>query len=102
VGETHLQTNSYFTNAIINEVKFDAILRGFDLFSGYDRKIKSLEQLNSLLKNTQANFEVAEPEFALLKNLVKRNTKIYGAEQMSFCRSNDNFKFKRNFENKSD
>lgn len=90
LGETHF-TNEipYFTNAIINEVKFDNYFLEVDPYSVaiIEAKIKSLsaEQLNSFVKEYSTNFSFLEyePEFVLLKNLVKRNTKIYGAEQMS-------------------
>jgi hypothetical protein len=55
--------NSYFTNAIINEVKFDNYFPwGWSLSSVdiIETKIKSsTEQLNSLLKNTTINFFAA-------------------------------------------
>lgn len=90
LGETHF-TNEipYFTNAIINDVKFDNYFLEVDPYSVaiIETKIKSLsaEQLNSFVKAYSTNFSFLEyePEFALFKNLVKRNTKIYGVEQMS-------------------
>ncbi|MDR6967079.1 hypothetical protein J2X31_001086 [Flavobacterium arsenatis] len=90
LGETHF-TNEipYFTNAIINEVKFDNYFLEVDPYSVdiIETKIKSLspEQLNLFVKEYSTNFSFLEyePEFALFKNLVKRNTKIYGVEQIS-------------------
>lgn len=90
LGETHF-TNEipYFTNAVINEVKFDNYFLEVDPYSVdiIETKIKSLsdEQLNSFVKEYSTNFSFLEyePEFALFKDLVKRNTKIYGAEQIS-------------------
>lgn len=90
LGETHF-TNEipYFTNAVINEVKFDNYFLEVDPYSVdiIETKIKSLsdEQLNSFVKEYSTNFSFLEyqPEFALFKNLVKRNTKIFGAEQIS-------------------
>jgi hypothetical protein len=90
LGEIHF-TNEipYFTNAIINEVKFDNYFLEVDPYSVdiIETKIKSLstEQLNVFVKeyNTNFSFLQLEPEFTLFKNLVKRNTKIYGAEQIS-------------------
>jgi hypothetical protein len=90
LGETHF-TNEipYFTNAVINDVKFDNYFLEVDPYSVdlIETKIKSLsaEQLNSFVKEYSTNFSFLqyEPEFALFKNLVKRNTKIYGAEQIS-------------------
>jgi len=90
LGETHF-TNEipYFTNAIINEVKFDNYFLEVDPYSVdiIETKVKSLsaEQLNSFVKEYSTNFSFLEykPEFELFKNLVKRNTKIYGAEQIS-------------------
>lgn len=90
LGETHF-TNEipYFTNAIINEVKFDNYLLEVDPYSVdiIETKIKSLsaEKLNSFVKEYSTNFSFLEqePEFDLFKDLVKRNTKIYGVEQIS-------------------
>lgn len=90
LGETHF-TNEipYFTNAIVNEIKFDNYFLEVDPYSVdiIETKIKSLsaEQLHSFLKKYSTNFSFLElePEFALFKDLVKRNTKIYGAEQIS-------------------
>jgi len=90
LGETHF-TNEipYFTNAVINEVKFDNYFLEVDPYSVaiIETKIKSLsdEQLNTFVKKYSTNFSFLEyePEFALFKDLVKRNTKIYGAEQIS-------------------
>lgn len=90
LGEIHF-TNEipYFTNAIINEVNFDNYFLEVDPYSVdlIETKIKSLstEQLNSFVKEyyTSFSFLQYEPEFTLFNNLVKRNTKIYGVEQMS-------------------
>lgn len=90
LGETHF-TNEipYFTNALINEVKFDNFFLEVDPYSVdiIETKIKSLsdEQLNSFVKEYSTNFSFLEyePEFDLFKNLVKRNTKIFGVEQIS-------------------
>lgn len=90
LGETHF-TNEipYFTNAVINEVKFDNYFLEVDPYSVdiIQTKIRSLsdDQLNSFVKEYSTNFSFLEyePEFALFKDLVKRNTKIYGAEQIS-------------------
>lgn len=90
LGETHF-TNEipYFTNALTNEVKFDNFFLEVDPYSVdiIETKIKSLsdEQLNSFVKKYSTNFSFLEyePEFDLFKNLVKRNTKIFGVEQIS-------------------
>jgi len=90
LGETHF-TNEipYFTNAITNEVKFDNFFLEVDPYSVdiIETKIKSLSdgQLNSFIKEYSTNFSFLEyePEFDLFKNLVKRNTKIFGVEQIS-------------------
>jgi len=90
LGETHF-TNEipYFTNAVINEVKFDNYFLEVDPYSVdiIETKIKSLsaEKLNSFVKEYSTNFSFLEqePEFDLFKDLVKRNTKIYGVEQIS-------------------
>ncbi|AZB29724.1 MULTISPECIES: hypothetical protein [Chryseobacterium] len=90
LGETHF-TNEipYFTNAIINEVKFDNYFLEVDPYSVdiIETKVKSLspEQLKSFVKKYSTNFSFLEyePEFDLFKNLVKGKTKIYGVEQIS-------------------
>ncbi|REG97957.1 hypothetical protein [Flavobacterium aquicola] len=90
LGETHF-TNEipYFTNAVINEVKFDNFFLEVDPYSVdiIETKIKSLsaEKLNLFVKEYSTNFSFLEyePEFNLFKDLVKRNTKIYGVEQIS-------------------
>jgi len=90
LGETHF-TNEipYFTNAITNEVHFDNYFLEVDPYSVdiIETKIKSLspEQLNSFIKEYSTNFSFLEyePEFDLFKNLVKRNTKTFGVEQIS-------------------
>ncbi len=90
LGETHF-TNEipYFTNAVVNEVKFDNYFLEVDPYSvdiiKTKIKLQSAEKLNSFVKEYSTNFSFLryEPEFALLKSLVKRNTKIYGVEQIS-------------------
>lgn len=90
LGEAHF-TNEvpYFTNVVINEVKFDNYFIEVDPYSVdiIETKIKSLpaEKLNSFVKEYSTNFSFLEhePEFDLVKDLVKRNTKIYGVEQIS-------------------
>jgi len=90
LGESHF-TNEipYFTNAVVNAVPFDNYFLEVDPYSVaiIESKIKSLsaEQLNLFVKEYSTNFSFLEyeAEFALFKNLVKRNIKIYGAEQIS-------------------
>lgn len=90
LGETH-STNEipYFTNAVINAVKFDNYLLEVDPYSVdiIEKKIKSLstEKLNLFVKEYSTNFSFLEyePEFTLFKDLVKRDTKVYGIEQIS-------------------
>ncbi len=90
LGETHF-TNEipYFTNAVTNEVQFDNFFLEVDPYSVdiIQTKIKSLsdEQLNLFVNEYSTNFSFLEyePEFALFEDLVKRNTKVYGAEQIS-------------------
>lgn len=90
LGETHF-TNEipYFTNAVINKVQFDNYFLEVDPYSVdiIETKIKSLsdEQLYSFVKEYSPNFSFLEyeQEFALVKDLVKRNTKIYGVEEIS-------------------
>lgn len=90
LGETHF-TNEipYFTNAVINQVKFDNYFLEVDPYTVdiIETKVKSLpaEKLNAFVKEYSSNFSFLEyePEFDLFKDLVKRNTKIYGVEQIS-------------------
>jgi len=90
LGETHF-TNEipYFTNAVINAVQFDNYFLEVDPYTVdiIETKVKSLpaEQLNAFVKEYSSNFSFLEyePEFDLFKDLVKRNTKIYGVEQIS-------------------
>lgn len=90
LGETHF-TNEvpYFTKAVINEVKFDNYFIEVDPYSVgiIQNKIKSLpaEKLKSFVNEYSSNFSFLEhePEFDLVRDLAKRNTKIYGVEQIS-------------------
>ncbi|WP_286883532.1 MULTISPECIES: hypothetical protein [Sphingobacterium] len=90
LGETHF-TNEipYFTNAVINEVKFDNYFLEVDPYSVdiIETKVKSLpaERLKLFVKEYSSNFSFLKykPEFDLFKDLAKRNTKIYGVEQIS-------------------
>jgi len=90
LGETHF-TNEipYFTNAVINEVKFDNYFLEVDPYSVdiIQTKVKSLpaERLKLFVKEYSSNFSFLKykPEFDLFKDLAKRNTKIYGVEQIS-------------------
>lgn len=90
LGETRF-TNEipYFTNAVIKKVQFDNYFLEVDPYSVdiIQRKIKyrSDKELNSFVKNYSTNFSFLEyePEFALFKDLIKSNTKIYGVEQVS-------------------
>jgi len=86
LGESHF-TNEipYFTNAVINAVEFDNYFLEVDPYSVdiIETKVRSLSaaQLNLFVKEYSKNFSFLEyePEFALFKNLVERNIKIYGA-----------------------
>lgn len=89
LGEEHF-TNEipYFTSAIINKVKFDNFICEVDPYSIdiIESKIKSLPEIQ--LKNYRTEFGntfafyALEPEFNLLKQLVKTNTSIYGIDQI--------------------
>lgn len=90
LGETHF-TNEipYFANALVHAIKFDNYFQEVDPYTVaiIETKIKSLsaDQLNDFVKSHSTNFSFLryEPEFTFFKDLVDRNTKAYGVEQIS-------------------
>lgn len=90
LGETHF-TNEipYFTNAIVNNFKFDNYFLEIDPYSTkiIESKIKNLSvnELNKFVNRYSSNFSFLElkPEFELFKNIVDKNIKTFGIEQIS-------------------
>jgi hypothetical protein len=89
IGEDHF-TNEipYFTSALASQIKFDNFFCEIDPFTAniLEGKIKSLsendlDQYIHKYGNT-FSFYAFTPEFALLKQLVKSNTKIQGTDQI--------------------
>ncbi|MBB2148101.1 hypothetical protein [Pedobacter gandavensis] len=92
LGEFHFQNEiPYFTNAIINSIKFDNYFLEVDpyLVKILEEKIKTLspDELNKFIKEygNQRSFSFLsqEAEFDLLKNIIKHQIKPYGVEQVS-------------------
>lgn len=90
LGESHF-TNEvpYFTNAIINNIKFDNYILEIDPYTTntITKKIKSLSpaELDKFRDESGSalSFLKGETEFDLFKNIVDQNINIYGAEQIS-------------------
>jgi len=90
LGEQHF-TNEvpYFTNAIVNAIKFDNYILEVDPYTinTITTKIKSLSatELDKFREeaNEALSFLQGEAEFDLFKNIVQQNIKPYGAEQIS-------------------
>lgn len=90
LGESHF-TNEvpYFTNAIINNIKFDNYILEIDpsTTNTITKKIKSLSpaELDKFRDESGSalSFLKGETEFDLFKNIVDQNINIYGAEQIS-------------------
>jgi hypothetical protein len=90
LGESHF-TNEvpYFTNAIINNIKFDNYILEIDPYTTntITKKIKSLSpaELDKFRDESGSalSFLNGETEFDLFKNIVDQNINIYGAEQIS-------------------
>lgn len=90
LGESHF-TNEvpYFTNAIINNIKFDNYILEIDPYTTNTiiKKIKSLSpaELDKFRDESGSalSFLKGETEFDLFKNIVDQNINIYGAEQIS-------------------
>ncbi|MFA6651668.1 MAG: hypothetical protein WC128_04825 [Bacteroidales bacterium] len=89
IGEDHL-TNEipFFYSAVVNEVKFDNFFCEIDPYSAkiIESKIKNPDelQLKEYIKEfgDTFSFYAFEPEFQLLKQLVRSNTTIYGTDQI--------------------
>ncbi len=89
IGEDHF-TNEipFFTSAITDKVKFDNFICEIDPYSAdiIPSKIKTLSEMQ--LQQYVADFGnvfafyALEPEFQLLKKLVKTNTSVYGTDQI--------------------
>jgi hypothetical protein len=90
LGEQHF-TNEvpYFTNAVINTIKFDNYILEIDPFTvnTISTKIKSLSPAELDKFRTESgsalSFVQGEAEFDLFKNIVQKNIKVFGAEQIS-------------------
>lgn len=90
LGEVHF-TNEvpYFTNAVINNIKFDNYILEVDPYTTntITEKIKSLSsaELDKFRDESGSalSFLQGEAEFDLFKNIVQQNMKLYGAEQIS-------------------
>lgn len=90
LGEVHFTSEvPYFTNAIINNIKFDNYILEIDPYTinTISTKIKSLSpaELDKFRNESGSalSFLQGEAEFDLFKNIVKQNIKIFGAEQIS-------------------
>ncbi|MEN5231617.1 hypothetical protein [Sphingobacterium faecium] len=90
LGESHF-TNEvpYFTNAIVNNIKFDNYILEIDPYTTntITKKIKTLSptELDKFRDESGSalSFLKGETEFDLFKNIVEQNINIYGAEQIS-------------------
>lgn len=90
IGETHF-TNEvpYFTNAIIDKVKFDNYFHEIDPYSNkiIESKIKSLSsiKLDEFVNEFNSNFSFLEIEkdFNLYHKIVQSGIHTYGVEQIS-------------------
>ncbi|WP_313263299.1 hypothetical protein [Sphingobacterium sp.] len=90
LGEVHF-TNEvpYFTNAVINAIKFDNYILEVDPYTinTITTKIKSLSsaELDKFRDEygSALSFLKGETEFNLFKNIVQQDIKTYGAEQIS-------------------
>lgn len=90
LGEAHF-TNEvpYFTNAIINTIKFDNYILEVDPYTinTISTKIKTLSpaELDKFRNESGSalSFLQGEAEFDLFKNIIQHNIKTYGTEQIS-------------------
>lgn len=90
LGEEHF-TNEvpYFTNAVINNIKFDNYILEIDPYTinTISTKIKSLSpaELDKFRNESGSalSFLQGEAEFDLFKNILQQNIKLYGADQIS-------------------
>ena len=90
LGEYHFTREiPYFTNAIVNSIKFDNYFMEIDPYTinTISTKIKSLSpaELDKFRNENGSalSFLQGEAEFDLYKNILQQNIKIYGAEQIS-------------------
>jgi hypothetical protein len=90
LGELHFSTEiPYFTNAIINNIKFDNYILEVDPYTinTISTKIKSLSpaELDKFRNESGSalSFLQGEAEFDLFKNILQQNIKPYGADQIS-------------------
>jgi len=90
LGEYHFTSEiPYFTNAIVNSIKFDNYFMEIDPYTinTISTKIKSLSpaELDKFRNENGSalSFLQGEAEFDLYKNILQQNIKIYGAEQIS-------------------
>jgi hypothetical protein len=89
VGEDHF-TNEipFFVTKLSNQIKFDNFFCEIDPFTAkiFQTKLKTLptESLNKYVSayGNTFSFYAFEPEFDLLKRLVKNDVKIYGTDQI--------------------
>ncbi|WP_316839189.1 hypothetical protein [Pedobacter gandavensis] len=90
LGEVHFSNEvPYFTNAVINNIKFDNYILEIDPYTTntISTKIKSLSpaELDKFRNESSSAFSFlrGESEFDLFKNIVQQNIKLFGAEQIS-------------------
>jgi hypothetical protein len=89
IGEDHFTNETpYFTSALVSEIKFDNFFCEIDPFTAriLQDKIKTLSAaaLQKYVDNYGGTFSIYafNPEFELLKELTKANTKIQGTDQI--------------------
>ncbi|WP_316751923.1 hypothetical protein [Pedobacter gandavensis] len=90
LGESHFSNEiPYFTNAVVNNNKFDNYILEIDPYTvnTITTKIKSLSpaELDKFRKESGSalSFMQGEAEFEMFANIIKHNIKPYGAEQIS-------------------
>ena len=90
LGELHFTSEvPYFTNAIINNIKFDNYILEIDPYTinTISTKIKSLSpaELDKFRNESGSalSFLQGEAEFDLFKNILQQHIKPYGADQIS-------------------
>ncbi|MCX2454231.1 hypothetical protein OQX61_23370 [Pedobacter sp. PLR] len=90
LGEVHFSDEvPYFTNAVINNIKFDNYFQEIDQYTinTISTKIKSLSpaELDKFRNESGSalSFLQGESEFDLFKNIVQQNIKLYGADQIN-------------------
>lgn len=90
LGELHFSNEvPYFTNAIINTIKFDNYFLEIDPYTinTISTKIKFLSpaELDKFRNESGSalSFLQGQAEFDLFKNILQQNIKLYGVEQIS-------------------